>query len=242
MAPKPSKSKLSPTPKGPKANGKWEEPVNDRSDFFKPEFGVKYRIHLLGVPFGKRIHYIDSVGYVHSDSVWGEGYKRCEERGELDNFIGSDAAMRYIVPIVVYRTDSKGQVTGNPAKAEYSIQLWVMPKTAYQQLYDLFVEWAGELDAQDLLLTTAKKGTMVFVDTITVAAKGALSANPTVKSQIDSEFDSEKYSNTELLDKLLGQTLSLDELKEKMDSKGNGGKGDSGKKSGSKGTANPNSV
>lgn len=201
--------------------GKWSEPVNDRSDFFKPEYGNKYRVHMLSEPYGKRVHFIEGFTYVHSDSKWSDDFKKCVERGDLDASLTKEPAMRYLVPIIVYRTDNKGQVTGPASKAEFTIQVWVMPKTAYQQLYDLYVEFGDDFNGQDLILTVEKKGTMVFVDKITTAAKGALGNDPALAKRIAAEYDADKFNDTDKLDKMLGKTMTLAELEEALENKSN---------------------
>lgn len=212
MPPKATK-KPSPTPL---VSNDWTDPINDRGDYFKPEVGKKYRVHLLRVPYGKRLHFISGVGFVHSDSEWSPDNKKCVERGEIDNYMSKDPDMRYLAPIVVYDTDKQGQISGPASKVDFSIQNYSMPKSAYQQLFDLSIEWGADLFKQDLILTVAQSGTMVYVDTITVASKGALSSDPTLRKRIMDEYDEDKYQQVDSITKLLGQTLTLEELQAKQ--------------------------
>jgi hypothetical protein len=239
-----AKQQRKPSPPPPKENlasNDWSDPINDRGDYFKPEYGSKYRIHLLRVPYGKRMHYVQGVGFIHSDSQWSEDNKKCEERGELDNYIAKDPDMRYLAPIVVYQTDQKGQTSGPASKVSFTIQIWSMPKTAYQQLFDLSIEWGKALFEQDLILTVDKKGTMVFIDTITVASKGALSNDASLGKFIKAEYDEDKFQNVELLDKMLGQTLTLEEFTSKLDG-ADDSEGSGRKPGGARRGRNPNNL
>ena len=204
--------------KKPSPTSEWTAPVSNKGNYFKPEYGLKYRIHMLNVPTGGAVHYVQGVGYVHSDSVRNER-GRITTRGEVDNYLTTDPALRYIAQVVVYETDKNGQITGSAAKVGFDVKTWSFGPNIYQQLFDLQIEYGDDLLNQDFIVTVAQKGTMVFPDKVTVAAKGALSADATLGKRINDEYDP-NLTTEAMVSKLLGQILTLAELQEKMAGKG----------------------
>jgi hypothetical protein len=217
------------------ANNPWADPrslgVSDRA-FFKPEDGKTKRIHLMGDPVRAHVQYVQGLGFIHTMCEYEDvrGTLVLREEGLDMQLLGKEPQLMWMVPVVVYDTDKKGQV-GNkkPENIEYEFQLWSFYATDYKRLYNMVVEWGyDEFNEKDLLVTGQKKGRYINAD-FAIAAKKALALQPGLKERIEAEFAAYQYRDAE---RWIARTVTEEELREavvKLDNEQSGSVNDATK-------------
>lgn len=198
----------------------WTDPkrlgISDKA-FFKAEDGKTKRIKLLGDPVRAHVQYVPGLGFIHTHCVYKnvKGTLVLKDEGLDMELLGKEPQLVWMVPVLVYDTDKKGQVGKRKAKdIDYEIQLWTFYATDYKKLYGMVVEWGvDEFAEKDLLVTGTKKGRYINSD-ISIAAKTALCLQPGMKDRVESEFSAYPYRNTK---KWIARTVTEDELSEAVD-------------------------
>ncbi|MFA7286939.1 MAG: hypothetical protein WC052_04750 [Patescibacteria group bacterium] len=210
-----AKAKIpSPKPKSKAQNvvDTWADPrtlgISDRS-FFKPEDGKTKRIHLMGDPVRAHVQYVQGLGFIKSFCQYENrnGAQVMVEQGIDVDLLGREPQMLWMVPVLVYDTDKKGQVGG---KVEYEFQLWSFYANDYKRLYTMVTEWGrGEFMRKDLLVTGTKKGKYINAD-FNVAAKDALCLAPGVCERVEAEFSAYQYRDA---NRWIARDVTEDELR-----------------------------
>ncbi len=181
----------------------WADPkklgVSDRV-FFKPEAGTTRRIKLMAPPTRAHVQYVDGLGFIHTFCEYEDrkGTLVLKEQGIDMELLGKEPQLLWLVPVVVYDTDKKGQIGSKKAEnVEYEIQLWSFYANDYKRLHAMVIEWGiDEFDEKDLLITGTKKGRYINID-IAIAAKKALCLQPGLQEKVDAEFAGYKYRDGE---------------------------------------------
>jgi len=195
----------------------WVEPrqlgVSERN-FFKPEDGKTKRIKLMAQPVRAHVQYVKGMGFIRTLCEYEDrqGTLVMKTEGADVKILGKEPQLIWMVPVLVYDTDKKGQV-GNkkPENIDYDFQLWSFYANDYKRLYGMVVEWGiDEFNEKDLLVTGKKSGKYINAD-FNVAAKTALYLQPGMKERVDAEFASYQYSDVE---RWIARVVTEDELLE----------------------------
>lgn len=197
----------------------WADPrslgVNERV-FFKPEDGKTKRIKLMGNPARAHVQYVAGLGMIHTfcKYVNKNGALFLREQGIDMDLLGKEPQLIWMVPVLVYDTDKKGQLgTKKPKDVEYEFQLWSFYANDYKKLYGMVVEWGeNEFSEKDLLVTGVKKGKYVNAD-FNVAAKTAVCLQAGMRDRVEAEFSAYQYRDAT---RWIAREVTEDELREAL--------------------------
>jgi len=198
----------------------WADPrnlgISDRT-FFKAEDGKTRRIHLMGDPVRAHVQWIDGIGHIHSFCEFKDvkGTLVLQKDGIDVELLGKDPQLVWMVPVLVYDTDKKGQIGNRKAEdVGYEFMLWSFYANDYRRLFGIVTEWGiDEFNKKDILISGVKKGKYVNAD-INVAAKNALCLQSGMKDRVETEFAVYQYRDAE---KWIARRITEDEFREAVD-------------------------
>jgi len=199
------------------ASDPWVDPrtlgISDRA-FFKPEDGKTKRIKLMADPVRAHVQFIPEVGMIHTFCKYEDvnGTLILREEGLDMTLLGREPQLMWMVPVLVYETDKKGQVNGRKAEnIEYEFQLWGFYAQDYKRLYQMVNEWGlDEFNRKDLLITGTKRGRYINAD-IDIAAKTALCLQNGMKTRVETEFAAWQYRDAS---RWIARKITEEELRE----------------------------
>ena len=192
-----------------------DESGQNNLNFLKAKPGEVSRVKLMDMPHREYCSYIEEndikwiLTLTEYEIVNGK-YKELEP-GLDQETSGKPPVARYIVPVIVYDVDKKGQMgkKDRPSDVEYKFALWAMSLPIYERLFAQYETWGDDLFEHDLLLTGVKKGTFEFFDTISVA-KDSICMHKSIADEVQADY--ENYRFKESFKTMVAKTVTEEEL------------------------------